>query len=655
MQEIQLNGRSPDIAQENAEKLKQLFPEVVSEGRIDFKKLRVLLGDYIENGDEYYCFTWRGKSAAFRESMAPSAATLRPCIDESKDWEKTQNLYIEGDNLEVLKLLQKSYAGKIKMIYIDPPYNTGKEFIYTDKWRDRTKDCKKAGGKNDAERGITASETDDEGGKHSNWLNMMYPRLILARNLLTDDGVIFISIDDKELANLIKLGNEVFGENNFVTVFVWEKKKKPSFLHKNVGKLTEYIVCYTKNSDCTFPFSLESTTEGKKYPLNNAGNALSIIKFPPDTVSFNMDDQVVKPQDMSEGNIKTRLLNELIIVNGKNLNEFSLEGEWRYSQKKIDEIIKNNEKIVISKIPFRPNHIKAGGEIKKMKNILSPVHYNMETNEDATSQIIELFGFNIFDNPKPVKLIYSLIKAVSYSDKNAIILDFFSGSATTAHSVMQLNADDGGNRKFIMVQLPEAVDSNLDAYKKGYINIADIGKERIRRAGEKIKAELKKKTNPEHLDTGFKVFKLSSSNFSKWTTETQSTDTGELPASEAEDLVQGRTHLDILYEIMLKCGLNLNCPIETCNFSGTNIYSIDHGRMIVCLDTYIKSDLADDILKLIKKLKPDMVRLVVRNNAFKTENEKICFKEKLKESICAYFENTLYKPAGQCLCEFITI
>ena len=246
------------------------------------------------------------------------------------------------------------------MVYIDPPYNTGKEFIYTDKWSDPTKEYKRT-----EEINKESSDTDpganDEGGRHSNWLNMMYPRLRLARNLLTEDGVIFISIDDKELANLMKLCNEIFGEDNFVTLFIWEKKKKPSFLHKNVGKLTEYIVCYTKNSDSTFPFSLETTAEGKKYPLNNAGNTLSVITFPPETVSFNMDDQVVKPQDMSEGNIKTRLLNELVIVNGKNCNEFSLEGEWRYCQSKINEIIKNNEKIVISKIPFRPNH-KAGGD-----------------------------------------------------------------------------------------------------------------------------------------------------------------------------------------------------------------------------------------------------------------------------------------------------
>lgn len=531
MQEFDLKGQGIDIVKDNVEKLKQLFPEVVTEGKIDFDKLKAVLGNYVEKNDETYSFTWRGKRDAFVQSQTPSAATLSPCIEESKNWDTTQNLYIEGDNLEVLKLLQKGFRGRIKMIYIDPPYNTGKEFIYTDKWSHPIKEYKNTQEKTDEEGSNASLEAYDEGGRHSNWLNMMYPRLRLARNLLSDDGVIFISIDDNELGNLIKLGNEVFGEDNFVTVFIWEKKKKPSFLHKNVGKLSDYIVCYTKNSNCTFPFSLETTTEGKKYPLNNAGNTLSVITFPPNTVSFNMDDQVIKPQDMSEGNIKTRLLNELVIANGKNANEFSLEGEWRYSQNKIDRIIKNNEKIVISKIPFRPNHIKAGGKIKKMKNILSPVHYEMETNEDATSQIIELFGFNIFDNPKPVKLIYSLVKAISYSDKDAVILDFFSGSATTAHAVMKLNADDGGKRKFIMVQIPEAINKNLEAYKKGFINIADIGKERIRRAGEKIKAELGERyalyqqnqnstlkknevppMKPDDLDIGFKVFKLTGSN-----------------------------------------------------------------------------------------------------------------------------------------------
>lgn len=526
MQEFEINSNYFDIVRENVKKLKQLFPEIVTEEKIDFEKLKAVLGEYIDDKDEKYCFTWPGKRDAFRESQTPPAFTLMPCIDESKNFDTAQNLYIEGDNLEVLKLLQTDYAGKIKMIYIDPPYNTGKEFIYTDKWNEPLKDHRKTVEETCKGNG-NARSAGDEAGRHSNWLNMMYPRLRLARNLLTDDSVIFISIDDNELANLIKMGNEVFGEDNFVTAFIWEKKKKPSFLHKNVGKLTEYIVCYTRKADCTFLFSLETTTEGKRYPLNNAGNSLSVITFPPGTVSFNMDDQVVKPQDMSEGNIRTRLLNELVIENGRNKNEFSLEGEWRYSQAKINEITRNNEKIVISKIPFRPNHIKAGGEVKKMKNILSPVHYEMETNEDATSQVFQLFGFNAFDNPKPVKLIYSLVKATTYSDKNAIIMDFFSGSGTTAHAVMQLNADDGGRRRFIMVQMPEVISENTEAYKSGFTNIADIGKERIRRAGEKIKAGLSQKygkgrenpgfaaegegkhtVKPGELDIGFKVFKL---------------------------------------------------------------------------------------------------------------------------------------------------
>ena len=353
------------------------------------------------------------------------------------------NLIIHGDNLHALKALLPRYAGRIKCIYIDPPYNTGNEgWIYNDNVKSpQIKDwLKKEVGVDDLER-------------HDKWLCMMWPRLQLLRELLAEDGVIFVSIDDNEQFRLTAIMEEIFGEENYVTHFIWEKKKKPSFLHKNVGVVTDFILCYLKNKEKSFPFSLERTTEGKKYPLNRAGNRESILKFPKDSVQFSFEDQTVEPQDMSEGEIKTKLMNKLIVKNGTNVSEFSLKGEWGYSQKTLNKIISEGGSISISKVPFRPNHIKAGGDIKKMKNLLSFLnHYKIPTNEDATKEIINIFGKPVFTNPKPSGLIKKLVQAVTYNDKKAIVLDSFAGSGTTAHAVLDLNKEDGGHRKFILIE-----------------------------------------------------------------------------------------------------------------------------------------------------------------------------------------------------------
>ena len=623
-----LDGKTPDIAEENIQKLKQLFPEVFTESKIDFEKLKQVLGEYVEDSNERYNFTWNGKGRALRLSQTPSLGTLRPCKEESKDWDTTQNLYIEGDNLEVLKLLQKSYYGKVKMIYIDPPYNTGKDFVYKDDFHDSLENYKRITGQVDGNGNPISTNTETSGRYHTDWLNMMYPRLRLARNLLRDDGVIFISIDDNELFNLKKICDEIFGEDNYVTEFAWEKKKKPSFLHRNVGKLNDYILCYVKNALTSKAFSVETTTEGKKYPFNNAGNGLTTLTFPAGSVKFNMPDGVVQPQDMSEGAIITRLLDTVHISNGRNSNSFRLEGEWRYSQTKLNEIVANSEEIIISKIPFRPNHVKKGGEVKKMKNVLSPVHYQMETNEDATQQLVDLFGVALFDNPKPVKLLKYLIRAVTYDTSDAVILDFFSGSATTAHAVMQLNAEDGGNRKYIMVQLPEPTDEKSEAYKAGYKNICEIGKERIRRAGEKIKEENKDKEGIENLDVGFKVFKLDTSNIRKWQPDYDNLEQSLL--DYIDNFVEGRTELDVVYEIMLKYGLDLTYPVDEFTIEQKKVYSIGFGMLMVCLDDEITTEVAKGILAKIKELSPESSRVVFKDNGFKTDSNKTNIKEILK-------------------------
>ena len=340
--------------------------------------------------------------------------------------EVTNGVLIDSENFQALNLLQDRYCEQIKCIYIDPPYNTGNDgFLYKDSYQ------------------------------HSGWLSMMENRLIEARQNLSDDGVIFISIDDNEQVNLKKLCDEIFGEKNFITIFCWEKKKKPSFLNKNLGSKFEYIITYAKARENTTSFSIDLTEEGKKYPLNNAGNQKSILTFPAGSVLFNISDQTVEPQDMSEGNIYTKLMTPLDIQDGKNANQFTLEGEWRYSQKKLDEIIENNENIIISKIPFRPNHVKQGGAIKKMHNLLSIKHYNIQTNEDADAEQENLFGANYFDYTKPTGLIEVLTKALMHNDDSGIILDFFSGSGTTAHAVINLNREDDSNRKYILVEMGE--------------------------------------------------------------------------------------------------------------------------------------------------------------------------------------------------------
>lgn len=622
-----LDMKTVDFKNENIAKIAELFPNVVSEDEngkaIDFEALKQELSENIIDGyKERYSLNWAGKREAQLSANTPTTKTLRPCKEESVDFDTTENLYIEGDNLEVLKILQESYMNKIKMIYIDPPYNTGNDFIYNDTFKRDTQEELIESGQIDEEGGRLVSNPDSNGRYHSDWLSMMYPRLKLARNLLKEDGVIFISIDDNEIHNLRKVCDEVFGENNFVSEFIWEKKKKPSFLHKNVGKLSEYILCYVKNTEKTFPFSIEKTTEGKKYPLNNAGNSINTLTFPPKTVRFNMDDTVISPQDMSEGNIITKLLTEVIVKDNYNENEFLLEGEWRYSQAKVNEIIKNNESIVISKIPFRPNHIKSGGEVKKMKNNFSPTHYNMETNEDATEQLITLFGKDLFDNPKPNKLLKTLIQSISYreEDKEDIILDFFSGSSTTAHATMKLNSEDNGNRKFIMVQLPEETDEKSEAYKEGYKTIPEIGKERIRRAGKKIVEE----SGKTDLDIGFRVLKLDSSNMKEVYFNPNEISQQNLFES-VDNIKEDRSDLDLLFGVLIDWGVDLTLPITKETILGKTCYFVDEDSLCACFEDSIDEEF---IKELASK---DMLRVVFKDSSFGNNDD-------LKDNVSQIFK-----------------
>jgi adenine-specific DNA-methyltransferase len=584
-------AKSDELVSGNIEHLKQLFPEAWKEGKLDFDVLRQLLGGSIDESDEKYGLNWHGKRRARQVALTPSAGTLRPCPEDSVDWDKTKNLMIEGDNLEVLKLLQKSYAGKVKLIYIDPPYNTGRDFVYPDNFQDSIKNYLELTGQAGEGGAKLTTNVEASGRFHTDWLNMIYPRLKLARNLLRDDGVIFVSIDDNEIDNMLKVCAEIFGEENFCGCFIWEKKKKPSFLSANMGSVTEYIVCYSKNRLSSPPFAAGVVEDGKKYPFNNAGNAIQTLTFPPQSVRFMMDDQTIQPQDMSEGNIKTELLDDVIIRSGRNSNEFRLRGEWRYSQAKLVEMISASAEIIISKVPFRPNYINRSGDLKKTTNLLSHRTNQVPTNEDATEEIRQLFGADVMSHPKPSGLLKYLVRTVTA--EGDMVLDFFAGSGTTAHGVWLENAEDGKTRNFVLVQIPEPLDAlgleskpgwEYCAQKKISPTISAICQQRLKLSGAKIRQE-----NPLFAgDMGFRVFKLDSTNICEW--DPDKANIAESLEAHVEHIKADRSEQDILFELLLKLGLDLCVPIETKKIQGKEVHSIGAGALIACLAPEINSD-----------------------------------------------------------------
>lgn len=570
---------SPNLAEANRAALSAVFPGVLADGILDVEALADLLG-LPTIGDrtdrERYGLQWAGKRDAVRALLEPGQGALVPNLTESIGFETARNVFIEGDNLEVLKLLQKAYNDRVKLIYIDPPYNTGNDFVYNDDFSDGLRGYLEYSGQLDEAGNALSTNRDTGGRKHSRWLSMLYPRLLLARNLLTPDGVLLVSIDDDELPRLRLLLEEVFGEENFATTFIWQKKKKPSFLHANVGSLTEYIVCMTRNSEETFPFSVDVTTAGKKYPVNNAGNSLGTLTFPPRSVVFSEKTKVYEPQDMSAGNIVTRLLDRLEVVDGRNVDAFRLEGEWRYSQTKLNEILANGEMITISKAPFRPNHVKLGGEVKKMHNLLIPQTYQVQTNEDGTAQVERMLGPNVFSNPKPTGLIKLLVKAITYNDPEAIVLDFFAGSGTTAHAVADLNAEDGGRRTSISVNLPEATGAESAAARHGYKTVSSITLARLRKVF----------TGGDDGLRGLRVFRLEDSCFRRAASMTDELDLTVSTLSRPEASAD-----DIAAEVLLKEGIGLDVPWTRVDLAGHQV--IISGRVAVVVSFSVDDALVD--------------------------------------------------------------
>ena len=599
-----VDGKSLDIEAVDKEKLKAVFPQCFSEDKLDIDKLLSLCGEYIDNDFEKYKFEWKGKSECYKIAGKRSTGTLRPCVQESVDFENTNNLYIEGDNLEVLKLLQNAYYRKVKMIYIDPPYNTGNDFVYEDDFKDPLTKYKEITSQ------TTKSNPETMGRYHTNWLNMMYPRLRLAANLLRDDGVIFISIDDNEVTNLRKLCDEVFGEENFIAQFPWRKRTAKSDVPFGVSQDYEWILSYAKTN--SFAACIEGGT--RKY--------------------FETDDLPGRPwriHDLtSQRNASERPNSYFSMVDPKTGKEYPCNPNrtWAITKETFSDYYQQKRIVFpddyaflnITKPAFRyfkEDDIAKAGDKFGFISVSTKLPDNIGMTQDGTKEIDDLFNQKIFGFPKPLEFIKFFVKistATSNNEKD-IILDFFSGSATTAHAVMQLNAEDGGNRQFIMVQLPELTDEKSEAYKAGYKNICEIGKERIRRAGAKIKAEHTK------VDTGFKVFKLDTSNLVKWDdTPILDNNTQDLFTrmnNMVESIKTDRTELDVVYEVMLKLGIPVTYKIFETQVNGRKVYSIgEDGLVLVCLDKANGGITPEDITAMCD-LAP--AKVVAAENAFKDD------------------------------------
>lgn len=615
---------SPDLVNENFEKLAALFPNCVTEGAegkaIDFDLLKQELSHAVVEGNkERYRLEWPGKREAIVTANLPTTKTLRPVREDSVDFDNTENLYIEGDNLEVLKLLQESYLGKIKMIYIDPPYNTGKDFVYKDNFKkDAQEELIESGQKDEYNQRLVANP-ETAGRYHSDWLSMMYPRLKLARNLLTQDGVIFISIDDNEHDNLLRIGKEVFGEFNFLASFTWVKKKKGSHLSKTHRSMTEYAVLFAKDLSNLELYGEAAYTD-KWQPIVKRTNSKKDLVFPEGTIETILEDGEYEVGLSSDTSSAIEFKSKVIVENGIVKNELVTNAPYVWTQEKLNQEISLGTRVALSKkFGFNVLRHNQGDKVKRPSTLLDN-KAEIGTNEDAYSEAIQMFGEEgVMSYPKPTSLIYYLIRSNTFFDKDAIVLDFFSGSATTAHATLKLNSEDEGRRKFIQVQIPESTDKESAAYKAGYKNICEIGKERIRRAAKKIKEE----TNAD-IDYGFRVYRLDESNMQDVYYKPQDYDQTNLDLF-ADNVKSDRTADDLLAQVMLDWGLPLSLKIEQATISGKKVFKVAENSLYACFDSGIDEAFAKDIAAD----KP--LRIVFKDSAFKNDTAKTNVKQLLKQ------------------------
>ena len=609
---------SLDMTAQNIERIAALFPNCITEmldeehstpekkvykRAVNFELLKQMLSPDVVDGDEAYEFTWVGKKAAIVEASKPIRKTLRPCVAESKDWDTTENLYIEGDNLEVLKLLQESYLGKVKMIYIDPPYNTGNDFIYADDFMRSQEEENEQMGMYDEDENRLFKNTDTNGRFHSDWCSMIYSRLMLARGLLAETGLIFVSIDDCELTNMRRICDEVFGETNFVDTIIWKKRYGGGAKEKWLVSLQEYVLVYCKNAallgELYVPLTKDSIERYYQKKDENYATRGGYRTHPLEaTKSMDARANLVYPIPAPDG------------------SEIWPKRQWLWSKDRAYEALVKGELEIYQgndgswQVATKQYLRDADGteRLGKMFSIIENIYTQHGTNE-----MISLMGnAKIFPFPKPSSFVKQLLPLAS--DKDSIVLDFFSGSATTAHAVMQLNAEDGGHRKFIMVQLPEPCDEASEACKAGYKNICEIGKERIRRAGDKIKSESPMTT--QDLDIGFRVLKLDDTNMKDVYYAPDDYDQGMLAGLES-NIKDDRTDLDLLFGCLIDWGLPLSLPYKSEQIDGCTVHTYNDGDLIACFDTNIP----ESVVKEIAQRKP--LRAVFRDSGFASSPEKI--------------------------------
>ncbi len=623
-----LRMQSSNGVEDNITKIAQLFPDCVTETvdersglpkhLIDFEKLKQNLSDSVmSERAERYQFTWPDKSKAILLANSPINATLRPCREDSVDFDNTQNLYIEGDNLDVLKCLKETYLHKVKMIYIDPPYNTGNDFVYEDDFAQSSEEYLANSGQFDEQGNRMFTNAESNGRFHTDWLNMIYPRLKVARDLLTDDGVIFISIDDNEVENLRKVCDEVFGEQNFVDCLHWKKKKQPSFLAKHTAKVMEYVIVYAKNTFKLEKLSVEKVSDSNKKVINMNNKVSSRIFKPGVRVKSEEQTGIIKAGVYTGRSMDVEYKNDIYYENGRTTNEVEVVSKFSDSQSNIDTFIQKDLLYITKNFLLRRDVGEEAAE--KRKSITDLLLNDFGDNQESDKEFLELFDKKYFDYTKPIKLIYNLVK--SNFTEEGIILDFFSGSATTAHAVMQLNSEDGGNRKFIMVQLPEKTDEKNEAFKAGYKNICEIGKERIRRAGKKIKEESPLTT--QDLDTGFRVLKLDSTNMQDIYYSPKDISQADL-FSQVDNVKPDRTGEDLLFQVMLELGATLDSKIETTTVAGKTIYNVAEGYLVACFDP----DVTDDVVKSIAQMQPAYA--VLRDTSMKDDSTATNFEQIFK-------------------------
>ena len=616
-----LSLQSADGVQLNLDALYQIAPSCFTEAAdpktgkikrmVNFDTLRQLLGDdAVEDAPEAYEFNWVGKQAARAEVLRPINKTLRPVKEDSVDWDNTQNLYIEGDNLEVLKLLQKSYLGKVKMIYIDPPYNTGNDFVYHDDFARTQAEENLAAGNVDELGNIYRKNTDSNGRYHSDWCSMIYSRLMIARSLLKEDGVIFISIDENEIRNLRNVCDEVFGAANHVGTFIWRKKNGGGQAKEYFVIEHEYVVVYRKSDKFIWNDKIVQR-EQSEYNKEDNGGKFKITKLAKWGNTARREDRpsMYFPITAPDG------------IDVYPIAPDGGDGRWRVGAPRMSEIISNKliywDKKNDTWVPYEKEYYEGQSKIIKERSIL----YSVANTGDGSNELTELFGRkDTFENPKPTSLLKTFLEPTLQSGD--IALDFFSGSATTAHAVMQLNAEDGGNRKFIMVQLPEETPEDSEAYKAGYKNICEIGKERIRRAGKKIKEESPLTT--QDLDTGFRVFRMDSSNYEEVEHAPKDWNQDQLDLF-LDNIKSDRTDLDLLFGCMLDWGVQLSLPMTTEEVDGKKIYTVNEGDLVACFAEKVTAN----VVRAMAEKQP--LRVIFRDSCFERDADKINIYETFKQ------------------------